>query len=271
MEQILKDRVQNLFLDSSGNEKTLHSIRLSVLAEAASALGIPLDPLSAANSNNIIALSPEIFRYFDEAWYLITGTFSDNRITHQDKSIREHFFAHKPHYVDRTCLFHFLNVLVKRDTIALSTQLSMTKTCVLYRILGVDGFRGILPAHLRNYIHHLNDRLPPIDEMHVSAIRSLYPIEGILSGTIGAAFVLYALLRLYLERVGCRIDHSTRQVAEKAVDRIWDFISEHSEQEHPRTVIKKLKRLYRNGISNEMFDAIAFRKLIDYSKNVILP
>ena len=279
MEHSLRDRVRALCLQDRDavDEETLYSIRLSVLAEAADILGIPFDPSAAAKSS-IIVMSRSTFRVLDEAWFRISGTFADNRITHQERTVRDRFFANSPHYVERAILFQFLNILTKRETVVVSTNLSMTKTSLLCRILAVDGFRGLLPQHLRNYAGNLNDRLPPVDGSHASATRALYEEQeegGEESGTVAAGFVLWALLSLYLQRAGSRTDRNTRRVAETAVERVSDFVCRHSrllqnrKQRH-RFILSKLIRRYREEVSDEVIlDEIAFRKLVDYGRHAL--
>lgn len=300
LEQTLQREVQMLCCDddSTPTEETLRSIRLTVLTRAARILRVPFDPTDF--SNNRIVISLETLKSLDKAWSRIMCTFTDNRISNQEKYLRERLFFNAPYYTDRTHLIRFINVLVKRDAATYSVfttrrrrrrRSCLLKTTVLNQVLAIDGFRGILPWQCRNYTNHLNDRLPVIDKTHLEATRSLYASGGDgdlfvnFSGTVAAALVLLALLKLYMDKVGPRMDRATRHVAEKAVECVSNFVDDHSRSSSSssssnnnskktnkriRRTVAKISRRYLKIINDDsMLEGIAFRKLIDYGKNAL--
>lgn len=282
LEQVLQRQVQSLCCDDSANEETLRSIRLTVLTRAAQILRVPFDPTDifrSADFSNRIVLSLDTLRALDKAWSRIMCTFTDNRISNQDKHVRERLFFNAPYYTDRTQLIRFINILARRDATysfftETSARSSLLKTTLLNHVLAIDGFRGILPWQCRNYTGNLNDRVPVLDKNHLEATRSLYASELFVdfSGTIAAGLVLMALLKLYLDRVGHRMDHATRRVADKAVECVSNLIDDNSglRKKRRKRHIEKIARRYRKVINDDaLLDGIAFRKLIDYGKHAL--
>lgn len=276
LEQALRNQVQTLCQEDSANEETLRSIRLTILIRTAQILRIPFDPTtdvfrSTDFTNNRIVLSLETLRALDKAWSRITCTFTDNRVTNLEKHVREQLFFNAPYYTDRTQLIRFINILAKRDT-----SRSLLKTTLLNHVLAIDGFRGILPSQCRNYTGHLNDRLPILEKTHLEATRSLYAssdlcVDSFSGGTVAAGLVLLALLKLYMDRVGHRMDRATRHVADKAVECVSNFIHDNNNRGgRLKRRIEKISRRYRKVINDDsLLEGIAFRKLIDYGKHAL--
>lgn len=282
LEQALQRQVQTLCHDKSANEETLRSIRLTVLTRAAQILRVPFDPTDVFRStdlSNRIVLSHDTLRALDEAWSRIMCTFTDNRISNQEKNVRERLFFNAPYYTDRTQLIRFINILAKRDATysfftEASARSSLLKTTLLNHVLAIDGFRGILPWQCKNYTSHLNDRLPVLDKTHLEATRSLYASNLFVdfSGTVAAGLVLLALLKLYVDRVGHRMDRVTRHVADKAVECVSNLIDENRGvgRYRKKGINKIITRRYRKVINNDtLLDGIAFRKLVDYGKHAL--
>lgn len=292
LEQALQHQVQLLCRgdNDSVNDETLRSIRLTILTRAAQILHLPFDPTDSFRSvdfSNRIVLSPDTFKALDKAWSRIACTFADNRISNQEKQVRERLFFNAPYYADKTQLIRFINILSKRDStyslftarheVARSTPFSLLKTTLLNRILAIDGFRGILPWQCRNYTNHLSDRLPVLDKIHLEAIRTLYAseffVDGRHSGTIAAGLVLLALLKLYGDRVGHRMDRATRHVVDKAVECVSNVIDDRDGsgdfvlKKHRKRCIGKIAKRYRKKVNDDaLLEGIAFRKLVDYGK-----
>lgn len=292
LELVLQQHVQSLCRrDDTVSEETLHSIRLTVLTRVAQILRLPFDPtdsfLSVDFSNRIV-LSPDTYKALDTAWSRIACTFTDNRISNQEKCVRERLFFNAPYYASRTKLVQFINILSRRDTThslfatrpEVPRTAALLKTFLLNRVLAIDGFRGILPCQCRNYVSHLNDRLPVFEKKHLDATRALYAngcfVDGSHSGTIAAGLVLLALLKLYWDRVGHRMDRATRHVLNKAVECVSSMIEDrdHSgdfvRKDRRKRFVKKLAQSYRKTVNDDaILDGIAFRKLVDYGKHAL--
>lgn len=292
LEQALQHQVQMLCRGDSDSvsEETLRSIRLTILTRAAQILQLPFDPTElSADFSNRIALSPDTFKALDKAWSRITCTFADNRISNQEKHVRERLFFNAPYYADRTQLIRFINILSKRDATycffnarhevsrSTSSRFSHLKTILLNRILAIDGFRGILPFQCRNYTNNLNDRLPVLDKTHLEATRAMYTgdffVDGRHSGTVAAGLVLLALLKLYTDRVGRRMERATRHVLDKSVECVSNLIDDRDgsgdfvRKKDQKRCIRKIAKRYREKINDDaLLDGIAFKKLVDYGK-----
>lgn len=155
------------------------------------------------------------------------------------------------------------------------TSDDLIKNREVYRLLGIDGFRGYKAKHLKNYFSNLLQNLRPEYRDHTQAVRLLYEWfdthEALVSltGTESACIIYLALLTLYAEHLkSLLLDDQILARVKSAQVSAEGFL--HERAEHHRDIrkvddslLKTLGQIYIDYFRKEEWKCVGHELLLD--------